>query len=131
MLTERGIKVVVHMIIGLPGEKMQDYINTADYIASRRPFGVKIHSIYVMQGTELANLYYQKRYTPPSLDDYKEAAAYAVARMPHDTVIHRLTGDCPRELLIAPEWNKDKNEIIGAVTKTLEVNGWHQGFFNE
>ncbi len=127
MLTERGIKVVVHMIIGLPGEEIQDYKNTADYIATRRPFGVKIHSIYVMQGTELANLYHQKRYTPPSLDDYKVAAAYAVARMPHDTVIHRLTGDCPRDMLIAPNWNRDKNEIIKAVTDELTENGLCQG----
>ena len=131
ILTDRGIKVVVHMIIGLPGEGEDDYKRTADYIAKMHPFGVKIHSIYVMQSTELANMYYQQRYTPPSIDDYKEAAAYAVARMPKDTVIHRLTGDCPRDMLIAPEWNKDKNEIIRAVTDTLKSNGWKQGSLND
>ncbi len=130
MLTDRGIRVVVHMIIGLPGEDMDDYKKTADYIASHHPFGVKIHSIYVMEGTELANLYYQKRYTPPTLDEYKAAAAYSIARMPADTVIHRITGDCPRDMLIAPDWNKDKNEIIGAVTAEMTRRGFKQGSLN-
>ena len=130
ILSERNIKVVVHMIIGLPGEKPEDYKRTADHIAKCHPFGVKIHSIYVMEGTELANLYYQKRYTPPSLEEYTVAVAYAVARMPADTVIHRLTGDCPRDMLIAPDWNRDKNEIIGAVTNELTRSGLKQGSLN-
>ena len=130
ILSDRGIKVVVHMIIGLPGENLDDYKYTADYIAKKRPFGVKIHSIYVMEGTALAELYNKKSYTTPSLDDYKVAAAYAVARMPHDTVIHRLTGDCPRDMLIAPDWNKDKNEIIRAITDELAIRKWKQGSLN-
>ena len=127
LLSERGIKVVVHMIIGLPTESIDDFKYTADYIASKHPFGVKIHSIYVMQGTALADLYLAKHYTPPTLEEYAAAAAYAVARMPRDTVIHRLTGDCPRDLLIAPNWNKDKNEIISHVIDHIKSMGWHQG----
>ena len=131
ILEKYEIPVVVHLIVGLPSENIENVKKTVEYIKEFNIFGVKIHSIYVMQGTELANMYYQKRYTPPTIDDYKEAAAYAVARMPKDTVIHRLTGDCPRDMLIAPEWNKDKNEIIRAVTDTLKSNGWKQGSLND
>ena len=129
ILRSHGIPFVAHMIIGLPGETDGDIDATVELI-NERAWGVKIHSIYVMEGTELANLYYQKRYTPPSLEEYTVAAAYAVARMPADTVIHRLTGDCPRDMLIAPDWNRDKNEIIRAVTNELTRSGLKQGSLN-
>ncbi|MBQ8689666.1 MAG: TIGR01212 family radical SAM protein [Clostridia bacterium] len=127
MLKAHGIPVVVHVIFGLPGESREAYRKTADYLASLGVFGVKIHSIYVMHGTRLAEMYGEKRYTPPTLSDFAEAAAYAVARLPEDTVIHRLTGDCPRDLLIAPEWNSDKNAVLEAIRSELIGKGYRQG----
>ena len=120
LLREYGLKFVVHMIIGLPSDNAEGARKTAEYIASINPFGVKIHSIYVMEGTLLAKMYREKRYTPPTLEEYASLAAYALNIMPKNTVVHRVTGDCPRNMLVAPEWNKDKNEIIEKINAKLK-----------
>ena len=127
LLCEYGIKTVVHMIIGLPGENTDDVMKTADYIAKFPIFGLKIHSIYVMAGTKLAEMYAQKLYTPPTLTEFLDGAAYTLARMPDDVVIHRLTGDCPSGMLIAPEWNTDKNAVIAAINARMRELGYTQG----
>ena len=127
LLKRYSIKCVVHMIIGLPGEGMKEYRATADYVSSLGVFGVKIHSIYVMRGTRLAKMYEQKAYTPPTLSDYADAAGYTVAHLSPDCVVHRLTGDCPDGMLLAPDWNADKNRVIAAVTDRMKECGLTQG----
>ena len=62
-----------------------------------------------------------------SFDEYCEAAAYAVARMPEDVVIHRLTGDCPKGMLVAPEWNSDKTIVIDRLMEKMQSLGYRQG----
>ena len=120
LLREYDLKFVVHMIIGLPSDNADGVRKTAEYIASIKPFGVKIHSIYVMEGTVLAKMYREKRYTPPTLEEYSALAAYTLSIIPNDTVVHRVTGDCPRNMLVAPEWNKDKNAIIERINAELK-----------
>ncbi len=127
MLEKYGLKTVVHLMMGLPGESVKDMKRTVDFVARFPIFGLKIHSIYVMRGTQLEELYLKKRYTPPTLDEFCEAAAYAIARMPEDVVIHRLTGDCPRGMLVAPEWNSDKTAVIDAVMRRMGELGYKQG----
>ena len=127
ILSEYGIKTVVHIIIGLPGETAEDAEKTAEYVASFKPFGVKIHSIYVMRGTELEKMFNSGLYTPPSLEEYTESAAHAIAAMSEDTVIHRLTGDCPKDMLVAPDWNRDKHFIIRKIEEKLEEKNLRQG----
>ena len=127
ILNRYGIPFVVHMIICLPGEKEGDAIATARLINQSGAFGIKIHSIYVMQGTRLADLYLQKRYMPPTLTQYANAAAYVLEILRPDIIVHRLTGDCPPGMLLAPEWNKDKNAILAAITNKLKERGTRQG----
>jgi radical SAM protein (TIGR01212 family) len=127
LLERYGLKVVVHILLGLPGESVEDMKKTADFVSSFPIFGLKIHSIYVMKGTELERLYLEKRYTPPTLDDYCEATAYAVAKMPLDVVIHRLAANCPKGMLVAPEWNADKTIVIDGVTDKMRALGYKQG----
>ena len=127
LLNKYGLKTVVHIMMGLPGESVEDMKRTADFVARFPVFGLKIHSIYVMKGTELEHLYLEKRYTPPTFDEYCEAAAYAVARMPEDVVIHRLTGDCPKGMLVAPEWNSDKTIVIDTLMEKMQSLGYRQG----
>ena len=129
LLSEYKIKVVVHIIIGLPGEGEGEIIKTAKYLSAFDLFGLKIHSIYVMKGTRLADMYREKRYTPPTLDEYVSSAISVIAHTSENTVIHRLTGDCPRDMLIAPEWNKDKNAVIDTITKSMRERGLKQGDF--
>jgi radical SAM protein (TIGR01212 family) len=129
LLSERGIRVIVHLIIGLPGEGLCDNIATAEYIAAFMPFGVKLHSIYVMEGTRLAEMYREGSYTPPTLSDFSASAAEMLARIPRGVVIHRITGDCPRDMLLAPDWNADKNAVIAAINTALTQRGIEQGSF--
>lgn len=127
LLQKYGLKVVVHIIMGLPGESVEDMKNTVDYVARFPIFGLKVHSIYVMKGTEFEKMYLEKRYTPPTFDEFCDAAAYAVARMPEDVIIHRLTGDCPKGMLVAPEWNSDKTIVIERIMKRMQELGYRQG----
>ncbi len=127
ILNSHGIPFVTHMIIGLPGESERDIDATVDLINESGAWGVKIHSIYVMDGTALADMYRSGKYTPPSLDEYVGLAARSLARLRPDITVHRVTGDCPEGLLVAPEWNKDKNRIIELIRASLEARGLRQG----
>ena len=127
ILEKYGLKTVVHLIIGLPGETFKDVKETSKYISGFKLFGIKIHSIYVMQGTRLEKEYQDGSYTPPTLEEYAEGSAYIISHLNPETVIHRLTGDCPAGLLVAPEWNKDKHAIIRRIEERLSLNGKTQG----
>lgn len=118
-LNKYGLKVVVHIIIGLPGESIEDVKNTLHYLNSFDIFGLKVHSIYVMRGTRLEELYNQKLYTPPTLEEYLDAAEYVLRNIKRGVVIHRVFADCPRGLLVAPEWNTDKRGAISLLRDRL------------
>ena len=126
ILKSHGIPFVTHMIIGLPGQDAADIDTTVDLI-NEGAWGVKIHSIYVMAGTALETMYREGKYTPPTREEYATLAARAIARLRPDMVVHRVTGDCPDGMLIAPEWNRDKNALISAIRKELEMRGQRQG----
>ena len=123
LLDSYGISVVTHMIIGLPKEGEKEILETVELINSSKSFGVKIHSLYVSEGTALAELYRQGSYTPPTMEEYVRLAALAVRRLRPDLIIHRLTGDCPTGLLVAPMWNSEKNLVLDSIRKTLEEEG--------
>lgn len=127
LLTSHGIPFVTHMIIGLPGEKEEDTDATVDLINECGSWGVKIHSIYVMEGTGLADMYRRGEYLPPSQEEYTSLAARAIARLRPDIIVHRVTGDCPEGLLVAPRWNKDKNATINMIRHKLEERDLRQG----
>lgn len=119
LLREYGIPFVTHMIIGLPGEGKSDALRTAEVIKSSGAWGIKIHSLYVMEGTRLAKMYRENLYTPPTFDEYVSTAAEVLNLIGQDMVVHRITGDCPADLLVAPEWNKDKQRVINAIRARL------------
>ena len=127
LLDSYGIPVVAHMIIGLPKEGEKEVFETVRLFNSLPLFGVKIHSLYVARGTSLGETYERGEFEPISLDTYVSLAAESIARLSPSLVIHRVTGDCPKELLLAPEWNKNKNEIIALIRERLVENGWRQG----
>ena len=120
ILDKYGIDVVVHIIIGLPGENTDDVLSTVDYLNGYKLFGIKLHSIYVMRGTVLADMYESGEYSPPSKEEYISTAVLALKRINPEVVIHRVTGDCPDGMLVAPEWNKDKNEIISEIQRRFD-----------
>ena len=130
ILKEHGIPVVLHLIVGLPGEGEADIKKTVEYINGFDLFGIKIHSIYVMTGTELENMYLRGEYTPPSMDYYTDMAVYILTHIKKDVVVHRLTGDCPRDMLVAPSWNVKKSEIIQTIVDKMTKNSLSQGSLN-
>ena len=119
ILNRYSIPVVVHLIVGLPGENIDSIKSTTEYISSFNLFGIKIHSMYVMEGTALADMYRRGEYSPISQEEYVESVVHILTHIPEDWVIHRLTGDCPRDLLVAPEWNIRKSETIDKIVKKL------------
>lgn len=119
LLASRGIEIVAHIMIGLPGEGMQELKETVELINSLPVSGIKIHSVYVMEGTELARQYRSGEYTPITMEEYIDGAVYVLSHIRPQTVIHRVTGDCPEGLLVAPLWNSRKNEIISEIQRRL------------
>ena len=131
ILAERNIPFVVHIMVGLPGEGEREVENTVRLVNSVHPFGVKIHSTYVVRGTVLAEQYERGEYTPLLRCDYVRICAESIARLRPDTVVHRITGDCPRDLLVAPEWNTDKNGVIADIQRYMKEHGLYQGSLYE
>ncbi len=121
ILEKYGIDVVAHIIIGLPGETADDVKRTVEFLNNYRLFGIKIHSMYVMRGTALEQMYLRGDYTPITREDYTSLAAYVIKNINEGTVIHRITGDCPRELLVAPDWNRDKNGVIEEIRRKVNL----------
>ncbi len=127
LLEKYGIPVVVHLIVGLPGEGIEEIKESVKYINRFDIFGLKIHSIYVMRGTLLADMYERGEYEPPTLSEFVFGAAYILSHVSPKTVVHRLTGDCPKDMLLAPSWNTDKHKIIEEINSYLKENGLCQG----
>ena len=129
ILSRYGISVCVHLIIGLPGEDDDDIRRTVEYLADFSIWGIKIHSIYVMEGTRLAEMHRENLYTPPTLEDYIRRAVYIITHISGDIIIHRLTGDCPENMLIAPDWNRNKHALIERIQHELSASGLYQGIY--
>lgn len=129
LLNKYNIDVVAHIMVGLPNETQIDLENTVAFINSHQIHGLKIHSTYVIENTALATLYRNKKYEPISLDYYLEALVYILTHISPDIIIHRLSGDAPKNLLIAPDWNLHKKWVINGIDKLLKERDLYQGMF--
>lgn len=127
ILRRYEIDVVTHIMIGLPGEKKEDLTNTIKFINSHDIQGVKIHSTYIIKGTKLAKMYENNEYTPLTLEEYIDLTCYTLASLNSNIIIHRISGDAPKNLLIAPEWNLHKKWIINGIEKKLKEKDLWQG----
>lgn len=129
LLRERGIGVVAHMMIGLPGEGHTEIEQTLAYLNHFDLFGIKLHSVYVMRDTVLEKMYNDGTYTPISEDDYVECVVHLLTHLPPDLTVHRLTGDCRRDRLVAPLWSADKDRVLVRIAKILDERNLKQGCF--
>ena len=127
LLKHYGIDVVVHIMIGLPNEDLEDLDNTINFVNNHPIDGIKIHNVYVVKNTVLADLYYKGLYSPLNFEDYLELLVYAITHLRPDIVIHRISGDSPRDLLIAPEWNVHKKWVLNGLDKVLKEKELFQG----
>lgn len=118
-LTEAGIPVIVHVIIGLPGETREDNIRMAEYLTRLHPHGVKLQLLHVLKGTDLAADYEAGLFKEMTLEEYTDTIADMVALLPQNIVIYRITGDGPKKLLIAPLWSGDKKKVLNTINKKI------------
>jgi len=123
----RGISICAHVILGLPGETREDMLETARFIADLGLDGVKIHLLYVVRGTPLADLYGQGQYRCLEQDEYVDLVCDFLERLPERMVIQRLTGDPHPEELVAPAWALKKAENLLRIRERLEERNTWQG----
>jgi hypothetical protein len=123
----RGINICAHIILGLPGETKEEMMATADLVASLELEGIKIHSLYVLKGTKLAEIYQRGEFRLLELEEYVSLVCDFLERLPPDMVIQRLTGEAPRDLLVAPRWSREKMAVLGKIDTELEQRGSYQG----
>lgn len=126
-LKERNIDFVTHCIFGLPGETKEDMLKSVDYIAHSGSKGIKFHLLHLMKNTPMVKLYERGELEFVSQDDYIDLICKSIAMLPEDMIVHRLTGDAPRDLLIGPIWSLKKWEILNAIDKALIDNEIYQG----
>lgn len=129
LLNKYKIDVVTHLMVGLPNENFDDIKNSVDFINSHDIQGIKIHSTYVIKNTVLADMYFKGEYIPISLDYYLECLTYILTHISPEIVIHRISGDAPKDLLIAPEWNLHKKWVMNGLDKILRTQDLWQGKF--
>ena len=127
LLSSYGIDTVAHIMIGLPEEGEKEAIETVEFLNKTKIKGVKIHSLYVLEDTVLGDWFKKGLYTPLSLEDYVKATALCLSHLRPDIVIHRITGDAPKDKLLAPLWNTDKNLMIGGIIRFMRDNDLIQG----
>ncbi|MFQ5847965.1 MAG: TIGR01212 family radical SAM protein [Candidatus Methylomirabilales bacterium] len=123
----RGIHTCVHVMLGLPGETRADMRATAHAIAGLPLDGIKIHLTYVLKHTVLGDMFLQGSYRPMEMTEYVETVCDIVELLPPGMVIHRLTGDPPRRLLLAPPWALRKWQTLNAIQVELDRRGSFQG----
>lgn len=126
-LATRNIPIVVHVILGLPGEGMADALRTIDLLNTLPIRGVKLQLLHVLSDSGLAELYHSGAYTPLSKETYISMAAACIARLRPDIVLHRLTGDGSARTLLAPLWSLQKRDVLNSIHKYLRENDIFQG----
>ena len=127
-LRAAGLTVIVHVILGLPGETREMMLATIDYLAgAHRPDGIKLQLLHVLEGTDLADEYRAGKFRTMEMGAYFDLLFECLGRLPADMVIHRLTGDGPKRTLIAPKWTTDKKRVLNALRRELENRDIWQG----
>lgn len=128
-LTKRkpNIKICAHVIIGLPNEMIEDILETAKDLGNLKIDGVKIHPLHVIRGTRLESLFNEGKYKPLSLEEYADFTCGFLEYLWPETMIQRITADCPKEYLAAPLWILDKHKVTRKIENKLESEKKYQG----
>ena len=116
-----GIHVVTHIILGLPGEGLEQMVQTTQAAVNAGTDGVKFHLLHVLKGTALAEDYRNGKFTCMSMEEYGRVLKACVDILPEETVLHRITGDGAKKDLIAPMWSADKKHVLNYLYKVLNI----------
>ena len=126
-LRAAGIDVIVHVILYLPGESEEMMLETIDYLNQCDIQGIKLQLLHVLEGTDLADIYRREHFYVPDEETYIRTLGRCIARLRPDIVIHRLTGDGPKDLLIAPLWTGAKRTVLNHIHQYLKEKDIWQG----
>ncbi len=126
-LKEAGLTVVVHVILGLPGESRKEMYETVKALGEIQVDGVKLQLLHVLRGTPLARMYEEQPFPVFTLEEYVDTVIDCVALLPPETVIHRISGDGPKSLLVAPEWSGNKRLLLNTMARRFRERNVRQG----
>ena len=126
-LKQRGISVIVHTILYLPNETTDMMLETISYLNHLPIDGIKLQLLHVLKGTDLADYYEANPFHLPTLEEYLETLGCMISHLRPDIVVHRITGDGPKSLLIAPLWTGNKRHVLNSIQKYLKDSDIRQG----
>lgn len=126
-LKEININVIVHIIIGLPFETEEMIYETVEYASKSGADGVKLQLLHILKGTRLAQEYEKGEFEVLTLEKYTEIICKCIEIIPENVVIHRITGDGPKNILIAPSWSANKKLVLNTINRVIQTNNIVQG----
>ena len=128
-LKEAGLTVIVHLILGLPGESREQMLSSVVYTAHFLPAldGIKLQLLHVLKGTDLAAMYEKDPFPLFSMEEYADFIVTCIEHLPPSMTVHRITGDGPRSLLIAPEWSLHKRQVLNTIDRRFRERNTFQG----
>lgn len=131
-LKDAGLEVIVHTILGLPGESKEDILKTIDYLNHKDIQGIKLQLLHVLKGTDLASDYLDGKFKVYSMEEYIDLVISCLECLSPDIVVHRVTGDGPKALLIAPLWSSAKKTVLNTLHHECKIrNTWQGRLFHE
>lgn len=116
-LKRRDIEIITHVILGLPGESREDMLESVRYVGDSGVQGIKLQLLHVLKGTDLEKDYKAGLFKCLTMEEYIDLIADALDILPEDIIIHRMTGDGPKRILVAPEWSADKKRVLNELNK--------------
>lgn len=126
-LKEAGITVIVHVILGLPGETREMMLETVRYLAKGVVDGIKLQLLHILNGTDLARIYRDTPFPVLSMEEYLDLVIDCVELLPPDMTIHRITGDGPKKLLVSPLWSGNKRLVLNSLHRRFKERDTWQG----
>lgn len=126
-LKEAGITVIVHIILGLPGETREMMLETVRYLAKGVVDGIKLQLLHILNGTDLARIYRDTPFPVLSMEEYLDLVIDCVELLPPDMTIHRITGDGPKKLLVSPLWSGNKRLVLNSLHRRFKERDTWQG----
>lgn len=125
-LISKNIRVVTHLILGLPGETEDEMLESVKYVVKKKIFGIKLHMLNIVKTSRLYEM--MPDYVSfNSIDEYVNTIIKCLEIIPADITIHRLTGDVPRKILVTPKWSYEKRTILNKINLELKLRNTHQG----
>lgn len=120
-LKKRNIDIITHVILGLPGESREKMLDTVKYVGESGVQGIKLQLLHVLKGTDLEKDYMAGLFKCMSMEEYIELISDCLDILPEEIIIHRMTGDGPKKILIAPKWSGDKKRVLNELNRSVNL----------